>query len=436
MEENQVQFDLKHITMILKRNLVILIFIPLAAIAFAWQINEISNPVYETTTRILINVKPAVDEEIDPNMVASYQKLVQTYAELIKSKTVSEMTGEKLGLDAEKLKSLVDTINVQTKDLMQLITISVRASDPQLAQAFLTTLLESVQEVGTENIGINMIQVVDEAVLPVKPVAPNKTINLVTGAAVGVVLAAFIAFLRDYLDTRVHDVETLTKITNYPVIGKIIRMKGSGGFVSDKKIYGSEAYRFLRIKIQSLAEAQKVQVILVTSAIRGEGKTQILLNLGDLLAKSGKKVLLIDGNIRQPKVHTFFDLENTQGLTTLLEGQDTLENLKVQTNRNGIDVLVSGPNVEHPDEIFSSENFSQLLRKAKGRYDFVLIDSAPVLMYADTLSLIQKVDAAVLVSRHNKIKMGQLQKTKGDLMELQVNVLGIIANQFPVKKIK
>lgn len=428
-----MQLDLKNIATIFKRNILILLFVPLITVALTWQINEMSTAVYETTASILINMKPAEGEEVDPNMVASYQKLVETYAQLLKSKTVYEAAGEKLGLDQEKIKSLAGTINVTSKELMQIITIKVRAADSQLAQNFLVSLIEATQQVGTEKIGVNMIQIVDAPELPTTPVSPNKTVNLITGATVGIVLAVFLAFLRDYLDTRIYEAEQLMKLSGYPLLGKIPIMKGTNSFVSDKKIRGGEAYRVLRIKVQSLAEAQQVKSILITSAVNGEGKTQVLVNLGDLLAKSGKKVLIIDGNIRQPKVHTFFGLENTQGLTTLLQSEEVLENFEIQTSREGVDVLLAGPIVEHPDELLGSEYFTRILNEVKINYDFILIDSASLLMYSDTIGLIKKVDATIMVSRAHKIKVGQLKKAQQYLVELGGNVLGIIANQFPTK---
>ncbi|HGH7181624.1 tyrosine protein kinase [Bacillus cereus] len=190
----------------------------------------------------------------------------------------------------------------------------------------------------------------------------------------------------------------------------------------------SEQYRSLRTNIQLSSSNHKSRTIVVTSPRYGEGKSTITVNLAVSIAQKGEKVLVIDANLRTPTIHEMFGVENTIGLTDILNGTTNLEGVVKKTEMESLDVLTSGPVPFNPSEILSSDAMDMLIQKAIGRYDIVLFDSSPVLEVTDTSVLADKCEGVLLVIRYNRTVNEDALETKRALSFTKSRILGAILN--------
>lgn len=192
----------------------------------------------------------------------------------------------------------------------------------------------------------------------------------------------------------------------------------------------AEVYRTIRTNIQFLANIRDAKTILVTSAKPEEGKSTVLSNLGIVFAQSGKRVLLIDGDLRKPTLHQLFKLSNLNGLSNYLIGQCTAQECIMSTNVEDLFVLPSGTIPPNPSELLASPKFKERLRELEMMFDHVFIDSPPVLSVADPLVLTQVVDGVIFLINAKRTTIPIARKALKTLQHLDAKVLGILANRI------
>ncbi|MCU5377750.1 CpsD/CapB family tyrosine-protein kinase [Bacillus cereus] len=190
----------------------------------------------------------------------------------------------------------------------------------------------------------------------------------------------------------------------------------------------SEQYRSLRTNIQLSSSMHKIRTIVITSPRYGEGKSTITVNLAVSIAQKGEKVLVIDANLRTPMIHEMLEVENTIGLTDILNGKTNLVGAVKKTKMESLDVLTSGPVPFNPSEVLSSEEMDMLIQKAMERYDIILFDSSPVLEVTDTSVLADKCEGVLLVIRYNRTVNEDALETKRALSFTKSRMLGAILN--------
>lgn len=195
----------------------------------------------------------------------------------------------------------------------------------------------------------------------------------------------------------------------------------------------SEAYRALRTNIQFSAIDEELKVIMVTSAGPGEGKSTTINNLAVAYAQSDKKVILIDADLRKPTVHHTFTASNRWGLTSLLTNQTPFDKVIHSTGIPNLDILTSGPIPPNPSEILSSRRLVQLLETLRETYDYIFIDTPPVIAVTDAQIVATKCDGVVLVVDSGKVKREIAQKAKANLDHVQARILGVVLNNIDRK---
>lgn len=196
----------------------------------------------------------------------------------------------------------------------------------------------------------------------------------------------------------------------------------------------SEAYRSLRTNIQYSAVDQHIKVLMVASAKSGEGKTTTITNLAVTYAQEGKKVLLIDGDLRKPSLHHLFQLSNRTGLSSVLFDQQLLPEVIRDTTVDNLSVMTSGPIPPNPSEILGSQRMRDLLEELKLMFDIILFDTPPVLAVTDTQVISSYCDGVVLVVLAGKVKRGLVKKTKASLEYVQAKILGVVLNNNSRRK--
>ncbi len=295
--------------------------------------------------------------------------------------------------------------------------------------------LESVRLAKAQNTP-NVVQV-EPAMVPQSPISPQPVRNAGLAAAVGLMLAAGIAFLVEYLDDTLKTMDDIERVLQLPVVGYIAQIQYDSK--SEESVYVtrqprspvSEAFRLLRTNLEFAGVDRPLRRILVTSAGPGEGKTTISVNLAAIMAQGGKRVTLLDADLRRPMVHRFLGLPNKVGLSDLFRGMLTLRQVaQPMEGEEAMTVLTSGSLPPNPTEVLASDRMEQILQEAEQGSDVVILDSPPSLV-ADVQVLASKVDGVVLVIHPGHTAADSALATLEMLNRAGARTLGVILNRIP-----
>ncbi|MGH9124820.1 MAG: polysaccharide biosynthesis tyrosine autokinase [Acidimicrobiales bacterium] len=281
-------------------------------------------------------------------------------------------------------------------------------------------------------------QILAPAPVPSTPTKPHPKRTAAEGLAVGIVLAFGLAFLVDYLDNRVRGQDDLVHVTGgLPVLGLIPPTPGwrDGRVarvisVEDPAAEVSEAYRRLRTSIQFLALDRSLKTIQVTSPWKSEGKTTTVVNLAVTLARSGQRVIVVDCDLRRPRIAEFFHLSSRVGFTSVLLGDAPLSRaLQPVEGVEGLRVLPAGVAPPNPSELLSGKRTREILERLAADADCLLIDSPPVLPVSDAAVIAGLVDGVLVVVNDNSTKRKQLQRAMELLTQVGSTVAGLVLNR-------
>ncbi len=276
------------------------------------------------------------------------------------------------------------------------------------------------------------IEVLEEAKQDVNPSKPNVMLLLSIGAGLGLVLGLLLAFFLEYLDTSVKSLDDVERYLGVPVLAVIPKDVGvlhkQSGLSPD-----AEAYRILRTNIEFNRRSADANAITIVSGGAGEGKSTTLVNLAYICAQGGYNTLMIDGDLRRPKLHTFFDINNSVGLTNYLTTALMLEDVILQTPIENLYFMPSGILPADAAGILNSRRMSELIADVKNRFDLVLIDSPPILGVSDASVLASEVDLTIIVIQHRKLPRNMLLRVKQAIENVGGNLLGVVLNNVDVR---
>ena len=292
--------------------------------------------------------------------------------------------------------------------------------------------LKLIGETITDSLPQDSIIIVDDPVLSESPVSPNVRLNLMLGAAVGLLFGIGIAFFLEYLDTSVKSLEDVERYLQVPVLAVIPKDVGvlhkQNGMSPD-----AEAYRILRTNIEFNRKNPEDNAITVVSGGAGEGKSTTLVNLAYVCAQGGYTTLMIDADLRRPTVHTFFDISNAVGLTNYLTTELMLEDVILQTPVDNLYFMPSGILPSDAAGILNSRRMSELIADVKQRFDLILIDSPPILGVSDASVLASEVDLTMIVIQHRKLPRNMLLRVKQAVENVGGTVIGVVLNNVDVR---
>ncbi len=198
----------------------------------------------------------------------------------------------------------------------------------------------------------------------------------------------------------------------------------------------AEAYRSIRTSIQFANIDGKLKTVMFTSASAGEGKTTTLANVALTLADAGHRVILVDGDLRKPRIHKIFELSNQMGLTDMLLEGKSYGNYIYKAVYPGLDILTAGKIPKNPSEILLSQSMQQFLQRLREDYDYILVDAPPVLPVTDAVLMSAYIDGLVLVCASGQIQIEGAQRAKAELEKAKANILGVVLNKLPMKEQK
>lgn len=313
----------------------------------------------------------------------------------------------------------------------------------QAAQTTFETLLTQLQDIRVvENQTVGNVRVVSLAEVPRNAVGPNRKLYLAAGGFVGLLLAIAVAFLLDLLDSSVKTVREVKELFGHTLLGVIPLVKDPtrhGGDAADDATYPRlwvnqsthagvrEAYNMLQANLKFLQSDTELKTVVVTSAVPGEGKSEVSANLAAALAQVGRRVLLVDADMRYPRQHHALKILNGTGLSHVITGQATAKSA-IQTAMDNLDVLTAGVVPPNPVSLLDSRRMESLLRSFAQEYEVVIVDVPPIVGYADASILGKMADGILLVARPGVVDYARGRIANDTLAQSNQRVLGIVAN--------
>lgn len=346
-------------------------------------------------------------------------------------RTAQDILNEQLTQAEEELNqaqlAYVEALGSSPADSTRVAALS-RAVD--LKQEVYTALLQQYERTRVaEELRTNALSIVEPATLPQEPSKPNWMTNLILGGLVGLVAGAGLAFLFERLDTRVQSTDEIEEITALPTLGRIpyVRRGPAHVFLGDS-IPAQEAYHRLQAKLEARVQADSLRSILITSPEPGEGKSAIVANLAQALANAGRRVVVVDANLRRPIMHQILDVSNKVGLSNVLSQEWTVKEAVQTTRMPGVWVLTGGTPHPNPAQLLNSPGMPGLFEELAAPFDVVLLDSPPVLAVADATLLAPLVDGVLLAVGRAQTRRESIEAAIEQLAGVQARLLGVVVN--------
>jgi capsular exopolysaccharide synthesis family protein len=294
------------------------------------------------------------------------------------------------------------------------------------------SLLQRLKEVGISTaLTESNIQILDRAEVPYAPFKPNKPFNIALSVIFGLFGGVMLAFFVEYFDRTIKTPDDLANRSPIPLLGTVPLEE-----IPEKLIYVnsnnneafSEAFRSLSTYIQFSNISRPPKQILITSPLQGEGKTLLSVNAAMSLVSFLGRGIIIDADFRRPKVHNFFGLDNSKGLSSLLSGVTDFDGTVKKSPHPGLDVITSGSMPSNPAQLLNSPSMRELIKDLSAQYDYVIIDSAPVLGMSDSLILSVLVESVILVVKSGSTPSDALTQTYKLLNNVNAKILGVVVN--------
>lgn len=366
------------------------------------------------------------------------QNLVQTYTVLATSPAVLDPVIEELEID-ETPTRLANRVDVSAPLNTVVIEIGVTDATPDGAQstadaiaAELAVAVGEFSPTGSDDRPAVRIETIAPAQLPRNPVAPNTRMNTIIGGAVGLACGVVTALLLRRFGSRLTSRTDIAEATEQPLLGEVLEAPGGRELAStilarpDSRV--AESLRQLAASLKFLEVDDQRRVILMTSAASSEGKSSVSLALALTLAEVGHGVLYLEADLRRPTAARYTQLEGSVGLTTVLIGDSTLEDAVQEWGHPNLRVLTSGVLPPNPGELVASGQLHAIIRQAREDYEYVIVDTAPVLSVSDALWLAPEVDSVLFVVRAGTTKRESLQSALTALGSTHQSHLGIVLN--------
>jgi receptor protein-tyrosine kinase len=432
--------DFKQLLHVLRRRWLTIVAMVLIAAGVATFINWQMDTKYESKTRVFIGLNL---QDASQTTGALYQAIAraQSYADLADSNDLMNQVISDLDLQVTP-GELADDIEAEVVQDTTLIDVTVHADDPKQAQAiarvhsqryteFLSGL-ENPSDTGATGL---VAQVTDSATYNGSSVSPRRMLNYAIAALIGLLLGIAGAIARHTLDRTVSSQEHISEVTDKPVLASIMYDSSikKSPLLTDLGSFAprTEAFRVLRTNMQFLDLDHQPRCLVISSALQGEGKTMASTNLAIALAQTGRRTLLIDGDLRRPRVAGQLGLDAAVGLTTVLVGNTDVKDAIQVHEASGLHFLASGAKPPNPTEILQSRVTHDLIRELCESYDMVIIDGPPLLPVADASVLATIADGIILVVHHGKTSRDAVSDAIKRLEQVGGRLFGIAVNMIP-----
>ena len=444
--------------------LVILAAVVCAAMTFAVVFYFVT-PTYESSAMFYVNNSElSVGDtvlDISAGDITAAKDLVESYIVILNTRTSLNEVIAYAGVDLSyaELKDMISASAVESTEIFEVV---VTSTDPleaeKLANAIAYILPQRIDSIieGTS------ARIVDAAVVPTKPSAPNYAVSTVIGFVIGFVLMTVVVILQEVFDVTIRTEEDMHQVCKHPVLAAVPDMgapskgsyyyygygnkrrgtqrKSSVGHSQAPVLFGgsvsfaaSEAYKLLRTKLQfSFADEGSSRVIGLSSALSGEGKSLSAVNLAYTLSQLDKKVILIDCDMRRPTLSDKLGIRKSPGLSGYLTSQHKLEEMiqycNIKNEEMAFQVITAGLNPPNPIELLSSDRMTKFLQQLRQKYDYIILDLPPVGEVSDAMAVAKETDGMLLVVRQNYCDRIVLKDAVRQFAFIEAKILGVVYN--------
>lgn len=432
--------DFKEILRTLRRRWKTIVAITLIALIGSLFLSLRSDKLYQSTAKVYVSADTSTLQDTYAANVYVQQR-VASYAQLASHRVLLARVADAADVDLNE-GDLAGRISAVVEPETTILDITVTDTDPDRAQkianAEASELVAFVQELETPSTSEHssiILNVTDPATWSDKPVAPETFLNAVIALMIGLTIGVGLAIARELLDQTVKSATDVEKAADVPLMAAIgyDATVEKSPLVLDISSFSprAEAFRLLRTNLQFLDLDHPPRAIVITSSVSGEGKTTASTNLALALAQAGRRVLLVDGDLRRPRVAQLMGMDGSIGLTTVLVGRTKLEDSIQKHKESGVHVLASGPTPPNPSEILQANATHDLLARLRDAYDIVIIDAPPLLPVADAALLATAADGAIIITRHGKTTRDQLEGAAHRLAAVGARTFGVVLNMAP-----
>jgi capsular exopolysaccharide synthesis family protein len=400
-----------------------------------------TTPLYQASTRLFVSTTAGATagELYQGNRLS--QERVLSYTELLMGKTLAQRTIDKLSLDVS-VEAMQRKVKANAK--LDTVLINVKVLDPSpirardIANALSDEFVVMVRELETPRSGATpdaRVVVEERASVPAEPVVPHLAQNMAFGLILGLLSGIGLAFLRDALDNTIKDQATVEQITGRGMVGaipsdKLRRSETAIPFETENSAI-AESFRKLRTNLQFLAVDHPPRVIVVTSAMPNEGKSTTAVNIALALAEAEYKVLIVDGDLRRPSVDKYLDVVGSVGLSTVVSGRASLAEALQDTKFPHLTVLAAGATPPNPSELLGSLAAKTLLNELRTQFDYIIVDTSPLLAVTDAAVLAVNCDGTLIMARFGETKRDQLAQSVRMLEDVGATLLGSVLTMMP-----
>ncbi|MCU1693581.1 MAG: putative tyrosine-protein kinase [Frankiales bacterium] len=369
---------------------------------------------------------------------------VQSYAKIINSPAVTRDVVASTNAPISYLQ-LAKRVTAAPPPGTVLIDVSVVDRDPARAQQYanavalrFTKVVAELERVGVNDAAPVKVSVVRQAELPGAPIAPRPKVAVALGLLLGLAVGVAFSVLREVLDTTLKTPNDVTQFLGLPTLGAIAfdpdAPKRPLVVLDNPQSIRAESFRQLRTNLQFVNVDEGPKSLVVTSSVPGEGKTTTTCNLAIALAQTGLQVILVEGDLRRPRVADYMGLESAVGLTDVLIGRADLEDVLQPWGESGtLKVLASGPIPPNPSELLGSKHMAEVMRSLEGQADLVVVDAPPLLPVTDAAVLATETSGVVLLVRCQRTRREQAARALEALEAVGATVYGAVLNMVPTR---
>ena len=451
---DEIEIDLSRILGALAHNawLIVITAILCAVITFVGTMLFVT-PQYQSSTMFYVNNNSDSQGEtsvsISSGDISASRGLVKSYIVILYTRETLNDVIDYAGVD-RSYGEIRNMIAAEAVDDTEIFRVDVTSSDPLEAERIANAIAQILPQRISSIIEGTSAKIVDSAVVPFRPSSPHKIQNAMVAFMLCLVLTAGVVIVLELMDTSIHSEEDISRNCKYPVLATIPDMEGHGKGQkqtcdkSPKKekvelvcgninLAAAESYKILRTKLQfSFADDGKCHIIGVSSAMVGEGKSLSAINLAYTTAQLGKRVLLIDCDMRRPSLADKIPIQKHPGLSEYLKGQTTVENLLqpcgVQDDAQVFHAVSAGQTPKNPMELLSSVRMKQMLEQLRSHYDYIILDLPPVGEVGDAMVAAKLTDGMLMVVRQDYCNRDALNSAMRQFEFVDAKILGVVFN--------
>ena len=336
-----------------------------------------------------------------------------------------------------ELRSRVASMQTSLLDLRRRsIQYNIYQRDVDTNRGLYDALLQRYKEVGVAGgVGVNNISVIDTAELPTKPSSPILWLNLAIAFIIGSAIGFAVAIALDQLDETISDPNDIPRILDVPLLGTVPKLYGQMPIeaIRDRKSSLVEAYLSIQTNLEFVTDHGLPYTLAVTSSRPAEGKSTTAFALATLIARAGRKVVLVDGDMRSPSVSELLEIDNNYGLSNFLVGDDNIDAMLNSSDTNGLSIMVAGPQPPSAAELLTSPRLAMLLTRLRERVDHVIIDAPPVMGLADAPVIGNHVEAVIFTVEASGTRINLMRSAMLRLQAAHAPVVGAVLTKFAAR---